>query len=474
MQLNSFIFFLFLIIVTTIYYVVPSRVRNFILLSANYLFYSYYDYRFAVLLLLLTSTTHFIGNKIYDTKNYEIKKRFLIAGVVLNLVVLGIFKYFNFFSESFISFLKLIGFGYNPITLKILLPLGISFYVFQTLTYIFDIYWERIDRKFNFWNFAVFASFFPTIIAGPIERANRLLPQIIKERNFDKANLKYGISLIVIGLFRKVLIADTAGKIVNHILAEPKFYTSFEIFVVIILYAIQIYNDFAGYSNMARGAAKVLGFDIYINFKQPYFSKSIAEFWRRWHISLSLWLKDYLFTPLQLKFRNYRLWGNVIALIITFTLCGLWHGAAWTFIFWGFLYGFYMSFALVAAKQKKIIAGLISNESVLNFFRIVSTFTMVTFAWLIFRAESFSEVFLIISKLFEFTSGEFVVRFTKILLSYSVISFAIDYLEYKWQTDSILIKFKPAVGYAISLSIIIIVFAYLLTSDKSPFIYAQF
>ena len=244
------------------------------------------------------------------TQSFNKKRNLVLIALIINLIVLGFFKYFNFFSESFSSFFQLLGFGLDSFTLKLILPLGISFYVFQTLTYVFDIYYENISVKYRFLDFAVFASFFPTVVAGPIERASRLLPQINNERLFNTDNLKIGISLIVVGLFRKVVIGDTCGKIVNHIFADPQYFTSLEVFVAVILYSIQIYNDFAGYSNIAKGVAKLLGFDIYINFKQPYFATSVADFWRRWHISLSLWLKDYLFTPLQLKFRNYKIWSK--------------------------------------------------------------------------------------------------------------------------------------------------------------------
>jgi alginate O-acetyltransferase complex protein AlgI len=405
---------------------------------------------------------------------YNEKRNLLVLATAINLIILGFFKYFNFFSESFSELINILGWGNDSFTLNLLLPLGISFYIFQTLTYIFDIYFETITEKFRYVEFAIFASFFPTVVAGPIERASRLLPQIRSERVFDINNLKLGINLIVIGLFRKVLIGDAAGRIVNNIFAEPQYYKSFEIFTAVILYSIQIYNDFAGYSNIARGVAKVLGFDIYINFKQPYFAVSVADFWRRWHISLSLWLKDFLFTPLQLKFRFYKIWGNVIALMITFTLCGLWHGASWTFVFWGFLHGFYMSFALITVRQKKYFQRFFKNKRILHSFQVISTFVLIAFAWIFFRAESFSEAFLILSKLAEFTTGEFTLRFVKIMLSFGLISFLIDYFESKWQTDSVLSKIKPAVGIAMSVAILIIVFAYLLTADKAPFIYAQF
>ena len=474
MQFNSFIFLFFITLVSVLYYLVPPKLRNYLLLLSNYLFYFYFDFVFAMLLFVLTSITYFLGNKINDSTDHGKKRNLVVFAVVINILALAFFKYFNFFTESFISLLNLLGFNNNLFTLKILLPLGISFYIFQTLSYILDIYYETLEVKSNFVEYAVFASFFPTIVAGPIERASRLLPQIKSQKEFKLNNIKEGTYLIIIGLFRKVLIGDACGKIVNHIFADPQYYSSIEVFTAVILYTFQIYNDFAGYSSMARGVAKLLGFDIFINFRQPYFATSVADFWRRWHISLSLWLKDYLFVPLQMKYRRYRMWGNIIAMMITFTLCGFWHGASWTFIFWGFLHGFYMSFALLSVKQKQYFKKLMPNKKSLTILQAAITFFLITFAWIFFRAENFSNAFLIIEKLFEFSTGEFAFRFIKILFMYLSVSFLLDYMEYKWDTDIILLKLKPSVRYAISVAILFIVFAYLITSDKAPFIYAQF
>jgi D-alanyl-lipoteichoic acid acyltransferase DltB (MBOAT superfamily) len=320
----------------------------------------------------------------------------------------------------------------------------------------------------------VFASFFPTVVAGPIERAHRLLPQVVNDKKFELNNIRYGFFLIVQGLFRKVLIGDAIGRMINHIFADPQYYTSFEIIIAILLYSLQIYNDFAGYSSIARGVAKLLGYDIYINFKQPYFSSSVAEFWRRWHISLSLWLKDFIFSPLQLKFRDYKSLGNIIALMITFTLCGLWHGPNWTFVFWGFLHGFYMSFAILFSNQKKYFSDKVKDRTIKKLITIILTFTLVTVGWTFFRAESFSNLILILGKIIEFSSGEFVLRFLKMSGTFFIVSFGIDYFEKKFNTDAVLLKLKPSIGIPIAIVVIIVVFSYLLTSDKAPFIYAQF
>jgi len=474
MQFNSFIFFIFFIIVLVSYYNISSNKRNIVLLISNYIFYSYFDYRFSILLLSLTTITYFLGNFISKNNTYELKRKFLITGVFINILILGIFKYLNFFSESFVSLVNLFGFYLDPVTISTIQPLGISFYIFQSLTWLFDNYYEKIDKEYNIIEFLTFSSFFPTVIAGPIERAHRLMPQIKNDRDFNKENIKAGFYLIVYGLFRKVLIGDTIGRMINHIFAEPEYFTSFEILAAILLYAIQIYNDFAGYSSIARGAAKMLGFDIMLNFKQPYFADSVTDFWRRWHISFSTWLRDYIFYPLQLKFRYYGRWGNLLAIILTFLLCGIWHGASWNFVLWGLLHGIYLSIPVLTGQGSSFINNKINNSSTLRILSIIKTFILVLIAWILFRIENWSTLMTLVNQLVLFSSGEFVARFIKIILSYYFVSFLLDYLEIKFQTDNILLKLTPAVAFGISLIVSIIVLSYLITSDKAPFIYARF
>lgn len=474
MQFNSIIFFIFFSLVLLCYYTVNINKRNLVLLISNYIFYSYFDPRFSILLLALTTFTFFIGKKIFIAEDYKRKRKLFILGVIFNISVLVIFKYFNFFTGSFISFINLTGLHVDPITIKIIQPLGISFYIFQTLTWLFNIYYEQIDNQYKFIEFAVFASFFPTVIAGPIERANRLLPQIKSQKYFDKTNLRDGFFLIVYGLFRKVFIGDTIGRMINHIYADPQYFTSFEIISAVFLYSLQIYNDFAGYSSIARGVAKSLGFEIMLNFRQPYFSTSIADFWRRWHISFSTWLRDYIFSPLQLKYRYYKKWGNALSIMITFTICGLWHGASWNFILWGFLHGVLLSLPIIYKSSIPNVWNSNSENKKSKFVSVVSTYLLVSALWILFRAENFETVNLIINQILTFTGGEFVWRFTKMTLSYFLISFMLDFAEIKLSTDNIFSKIKPIYAFGISLVTFIMVISYLITSDKSPFIYARF
>lgn len=474
MQFNSFIFFIFFILVIGIYYSVSIDKRNFVLLLSNYVFYSYFDFRFSLLLISLTTVTYFIGIKVSKSSEYELKRKFLVLGLIINIFVLGIFKYLNFFAESFIFLFNKVGLSVDPLSIKLLQPLGISFYIFQSLTWIFDNYYEKIDKDYNLIEFLTFSSFFPTVVAGPIERAHRLLPQIKNYREFNKENLNSGILLIIYGLFRKVLIGDTIGRMVNHIFADPEYYTSLEIIFAILLYSIQIYNDFAGYSNIAKGVAKILGFDIMINFRQPYFSNSVTDFWRRWHISFSTWLRDYVFYPLQIKYRYYGKLGNIIAILITFLVCGLWHGPAWHYVLWGALHGIYLTFPIVFKSEKNTFGVIKNSSSKKNVISIIITYFLIVLAWVFFRVDGIDNLIKIFNQLLLFTIGEFWDRFIKIFLTYYLTSFLLDYLEIKFNTDNILLKLKPSIAYGIALTVLVMVFSYLLTSDKAPFIYAQF
>lgn len=475
MQFNSFIFFLFLTLTVSIYYSVSKKHRNLVLLISNYIFYSYFDFRFSFLLLALTTITYYIGIKINKAAEYEFKRKLLIIGVLINILVLGIFKYLNFFIESFILLFNAMGLSIDPVMIRIVQPLGISFYIFQSLTWIFDNYYEKIDKDYNLAEYLTFSSFFPTVIAGPIERAHRLLPQIKNFREFKKENLNSGILLITYGLFRKVLIGDTIGRMINHIFADPQYFTSIEIIFAILLYSLQIYNDFAGYSSIAKGIAKILGFELMLNFRQPYFANSVADFWRRWHISFSSWLRDYIFYPLQIKFRYYRKLGNIIAILITFIICGIWHGAAWNYVLWGILHGLYLTFSILINLNQKVFAKTEEkSSSKKKVTSIMITYFLIVIAWVLFRVESFDTLTIMFKQLNLFTVGEFWDRFLKITLTYYLTSFLLDYLEIKYKTDNILLKIRPSIAYGIALTVLGMVFSYLLTSDKAPFIYAQF
>uniref|UniRef100_A0A832D109 MBOAT family protein n=1 Tax=Ignavibacterium album TaxID=591197 RepID=A0A832D109_9BACT len=474
MPFNSFIFFFFLVVTVVIYYQVNNKFRNLFLLIANYVFYSYVDYRFTLLLIAVTSATYFIGEAIRKSKSVSKRKNLLITGLVINLLVLGFFKYYNFFIESVNQAAINLSLNLNLSTLNIILPLGISFYVFQTLTFLFDIYYDTLEEKYSFIEYAVFASFFPTVVAGPIERASRLLPQIRKDKKFSTQLLREGLILISVGLVRKVIIADSSGLIVNHIMADPQYFSSIEVLVGVLLFTVQVYNDFAGYSNISRGIGVLLGFDIMVNFRQPYFATSVADFWRRWHISLSTWLRDYLFKPLQIKLRNLGNWGNALAILITFIICGIWHGASWNFIIWGFLHGMFMSFAIIFNKQKTFLRNIIPNKLLLNVLQVLTTLFLIIIANVFFRTIDLQQASLVFSQILSFSDSEFTFRFLKILFGYTAFSYLIDYFENKFNSDLFLLKIPSPVRYGILVSSWFIIIMYLISSDKLPFLYGQF
>lgn len=333
MFFNSFIFFIFLAVVLPIFYKLPRRGKVVHLLIASYVFYGYWDWRFCFLLAASTVIDFFVGQQLHKSSIERRRKTLLMVSIVANLSFLAVFKYFNFFVDSIRAGLAPMGMDLDFLHMNIILPVGISFYTFQTMSYTIDIYRRKLEPTRSFLDFALFVSFFPQLVAGPIERARNLLPQIARLGNPSRTQFTEGLVLFVIGMFKKVMIGDTAGRIVDQIFTQPELYTSPELLCGLVLFSIQIYADFSGYSNIARGVAKLLGIDLMINFEQPYLSANITEFWRRWHMSLSSWLRDYLYITLGgsrgSTLRTYR------NLMLTMLLGGLWHGASWNFVVWG-------------------------------------------------------------------------------------------------------------------------------------------
>jgi len=353
MLFNSFIFLIFLALIIPAYYFLSVRWRKPVILIASYFFYGYWDYRFCALLLISTVIDYFTGKYIYATENPKTRNNLLYISLFSNLGILGLFKYFNFFVSSFDAAFSIFGLQLDYLHLNIILPVGISFYTFQTLTYTIDIYRKEIKPTSSFLDFAIYVSFFPQLVAGPIERAKNLLPQIANMPTPTVNQFKQGFVLITVGMFKKVLIGDTTGRIVDQIFAQPQYYASSEMLMGLILFSIQIYADFSGYSSIARGTAKWLGIELMENFNQPYLSANITEFWRRWHISLSSWLKDYLYISLggnrKGKGRTY------INLMLTMLLGGLWHGASYTFVVWGGCMGFIWHFTSFSWVKEKLL-----------------------------------------------------------------------------------------------------------------------
>ena len=404
MFFNSLQFACFLPIVFILYWFIAKnnlKFQNLILLISSYFFYGCWDYRFLLLLLFSTFLDYFSGIKIHKANSASYKKIWLLLSIIINLGFLSVFKYYNFFIESFANAISLLGFKINIITLKVILPVGISFYTFHGLSYILDIYYERIKPHVNFVEYAVFVSFFPLLVAGPIERATHLLPQISKRRIFDYAYASNGLRQILWGLFKKVVIADNCAEYANVIFNNTNHQSGSTLFLGAIFFSFQIYCDFSGYSDIALGTAKLFGIDLLRNFAFPYFSRDIAEFWRRWHISLSSWFKDYVYIPLGGSKGNLR--NKIRNTFIIFLLSGFWHGANWTFIFWGALNALYFLPLLLFNKNRsnmEIVARDSVFPNVKEIIQMLLTFTLVTLAWIFFRSENINAAFKYISGIF--------------------------------------------------------------------------
>lgn len=404
MLFNSLHYLFFLPMVFLTYWFLTNKslkLQNFMLLAVSYFFYACWDWRFLFLLMFSTGLDYFTGLKMYDSTNERNRKIWFWLSIIVNVGFLGIFKYYNFFAESFANTLKIIGFNIHFKTLEVILPVGISFYTFHGLSYVIDIYKKRIIPERNLVDYSLFVSYFPLLVAGPIERATHLLPQIKKERIFNYNNAVDGLRQILWGLFKKVVIADNCAQFVNVVFDKPEQHTGSTLLVVIVLFAFQIYGDFSGYSDVALGSSRLFGIELLRNFNYPYFSRDIAEFWRRWHISLSTWFRDYLYIPLGGSK------GGVIKKIrntfIIFLVSGFWHGANWTFIVWGLLNALYIMPSIIS-NTNRVNLDSIAKDSLLPSFKeliqVLLTFSLTCIAWIFFRAKSLESAFNYLHTLF--------------------------------------------------------------------------
>jgi len=384
---NSFTFPIFLAAVLVLYFVLAHRWQNRMLLLASYLFYGTWDPRFLSLLLLSTCVDYACARKM--GKGQGKRKMLLWVSMVTNLGILGFFKYCNFFVESAADLLAVFGLETSPPVLQVLLPVGISFYTFQSMAYTIDVFRGRQEAHRDFVGFALYVSYFPQLVAGPIERSQRLLTQISKPRVVTWENVGSGVQLIVMGYLKKVAIADSVAPYVNGAFDDPSGHSGAFLLLSVYLFAIQIYGDFSGYSDIARGVSRILGIDLVINFKQPYLSRNITEFWRRWHISLSSWLRDYLYIPLGGNRAGD--WKTYRNLMVTMLLGGLWHGASWNFVIWGGLHGLYLAGHKFLRRGQKV--GMEKRPSGWGewgrfLVGVLCTFHLVCLAWIFFRAET--------------------------------------------------------------------------------------
>jgi len=365
MLFNSLEYFLFLPIVFFLYWFVFKKnfkLQNLLILISSYVFYGWWDWRFLSLIFLSTVADYFVGLKIYDSQDDKVRKSYLWVSILFNLSLLGFFKYFNFFIDSWIDLLGSFGYEQKSVwTLNVILPVGISFYTFQTMSYSLDIYYKKLKPTKDFISFASFVSFFPQLVAGPIERASNLLPQILTRRVFKYEQGVQGLRLILWGMFKKVVIADSLGIRVDRIFENYQSMDGSVLLLGLVYFSFQIYCDFSGYSDIAIGTAKLFGIELMSNFKFPYFSRDIGEFWRRWHISLSSWFRDYLYIPLGGSKGGK--WMSIKNIFIIFIVSGFWHGANWTFILWGLTHALLYIPLFLIGKNRQYTTNVVAENN---------------------------------------------------------------------------------------------------------------
>ena len=460
-------FLLFCLATLALYWILKEKHKILLLLVASYVFYSFWDWRFAFLLMLLTISNYFLTKLMFDSIEVKTKKLILIICLISNLIVLGLFKYFNFFSDGIQKIFELLGFSLDSPTISILLPLGLSFFIFQTSSYIIDVFRGVITPEKSFVNFATFVVYFPHMAAGPIMPARVLLPQISAIKVKPNADMiQSACFLIVIGLFRKIVIADTLAPMVNRILGNPSTFDWKSILLATIGFGLQIYGDFAGYSSMARGVSRLFGIEMMVNFRQPYLATSITDFWRRWHISLSSWFRDYLYVPLGGNRGKSHI--TYLNLMIVMVVAGLWHGAAVGFLVWGLLHGLFLVIDKFARNSPiKWVAptfiGIISGWLI--------TQACVFFAWIFFRNPNLGDALYVITSILERRGGMFEISDGLLIVSALVTSFGIDLAEVHFGTK--LRIGKPLVK-GLVLGALILVVTIMKSSSVIPFIYFRF
>jgi len=477
MLFNSIAFAVFLPIVFFLYWIIAKKsisAQNIILLISSYVFYGWWDYRFLFLLAFSTFLDYFSGLKIDQAQSKRTKKTWLLLSVIINLGFLGFFKYYNFFVGSFATLLGSMGVHADIWTLSIVLPVGISFYTFHGLSYVFDIYNQKARPTKNFVEYSVFVSFFPLLVAGPIERATHLLPQIQQPRKFDYKKATDGLRQILWGLFKKMVIADNCALDVNIIFSHPANYRGSTLFYGALLFAFQIYCDFSGYSDIALGTARLFGIELIRNFSYPYFSRSIAEFWRRWHISLSTWFRDYVYIPMGGS-RGTK-WQRVRNTLLMFVISGFWHGANWTFLAWGLFNGLLFLPLLLSGKNRKytdIVAAGKILPSLKEALQMLSTLLLVTMGWVLFRAATIRQAIDYLKRIFSasfFTQPQ---MFNNLILKFVLILLIVEWLQrnkqHGLQIDRIR-YFAVRWGIYITLIYFICYFA----GEQQGFIYFQF
>jgi len=466
MLFNSVTFLVFLLIVVPIFLKLPQRWKKYFLLLASYIFYGFWDWRFCFLLLLSTIIDFNIGQAISKTTLPKQRKKLLALSIITNITILTFFKYFNFFIDSFQDFTRQ---DLDFLHLHVILPIGISFYTFQTLSYTIDIYRKKLEPTHSLLDFSLFVAFFPQLVAGPIEKARNLLPQISNLNRPTRLQIREGLVFITFGLFLKMIIGDSCAKVVDLIFGAPESYSTAELIIAPVLFLIQVYADFAGYSIIARGTAKLIGVELMVNFKQPLLSINYTDFWRRWHISLYSWFREYVYFSLGGSRKGiFRTYFNIIFIM---TLAGLWHGASWNLVIWGFINGLILGF-------DKLISDNFGRPKLNTFTRpLMIIFTLLTFSLtlILFRTQTFSGFWEYYNELITISNWNISMRVAYTSVAVLITIFTVEWWYDKNEGDAaFLLKIEPSVRYAIISAVWIVILTLMLSSQPEPFFYFQF
>lgn len=488
MLFTSFDYLFFVPILLFLYYLAPSKFKWVVLLIGSYFFYLSFKLQFIPSLIICTIVIFLISRWMNYAKSERLKKTILIIGITLLLSFIFVFKYYDFFSDNLNVFLKFTGISFSLPVMGFILPLGASYYIFLMMGYLIDIYYKKITPAKNIGKFALFVSFFPKLMSGPIERGKSFLPQIDCEKEVKYESLINGLKLFIWGFFKKVVIADRLAEAVNKAFSFPEEYSGITLIIVSFIFSFQLYTDFSGYTDMAIGVSKMFGYNLMDNFKRPFISESISEFWKRWHITLSSWLRDYIFLPiayavtrkiLKSKPKNIKadVFAYITGIILTMIICGLWHGSKWTFIIWGFIHGIFITIGFLTKKKKsKLIRKLNFNKNIIKFIKIMITFLLISLSFIMFRAETLSSALLIYKKIFLFDSGNSInLLFTlKIDLFISIVCIVFLFLFEYFSEIFNNIHYSPPVilkYYVLVLFLLIVFFGKM---NQSDFLYFKF
>lgn len=478
MLFNSIDFAVFLPIIFVLYWFVFNKKishQNFLIVLASYFFYGWWDWRFLSLILFSTLVDYIVGLSLGKEQNLNKRKILLWLSILVNLGFLGFFKYFNFFLENFKTAFTLFGSEIGTSSLNIILPIGISFYTFQTLSYTIDVYKKKLEPTKDFISFAAFVSFFPQLVAGPIERATNLLPQFYAKRKFEYHNAVDGLRQILWGLFKKIVIADNCAEYANLIFNNSDQHSGSTLVLGALFFTFQIYGDFSGYSDIAIGTSRLFGFNLKRNFAFPYFSRDIAEFWRRWHISLSTWFRDYLYIPLGGS--RGGTWMKVRNTLIIFIVSGFWHGANWTFVVWGILNALYFLPLLLTKRNRQNLEPVAENgylPSIKEFGQMSLTFALTVIAWIFFRADNIGHAIRYIEGIFNSSIISFPEYFPIMILMLVLFFFIIEWVgrRQEYAIENMGFQWRKPVRWSFYLFIAMLIF--LFDGNDQVFIYFQF